>query len=620
MPASTSRVMASILARQFVKLQAPPCSGREGGEVPPSLRSKPVSSPLILEAWRRALRSHPAKDFVRDLLKGIEFGFRIGLRSPPPNHQVSSNCPSAQEHSAVISDYIRSQVERGFMAGPFPPQTCTGIVCSRMVVIPKKTPGKWRVIVDLSHPGDRSVNHLIRREATHVAYSSTGDAAHLMHFLGRNTLMAKLDIKEAYRIVPIHPDDRRFLGVCWQGQVYVDCQLPFGLASAPVIFSALGEALEWILRQRGVKAVIHYIDDFLLLGPPSSPECKEALAITLQTCQELGVPIAPEKTEGPGTSITFLGIQLDSTSMTVSLPQDKLTKLQAMVRAACKLKSVNDVHFLESLVGHLVHATTVCPLAKAFLHHLFTLKAALKPGQTRRLNLSARTDLAWWDALLESWPGISVQQFLILRQPDFHLFCDASETWGCGAWCIPHWLQVPWSDLPPHSTALQELFPVVVAAAVWGAGWTGRLVLCHSDNAPVVAQVNRLHAHDPLAAHLLRCLALFQALHDFRLRAVYVPGSANSGADHLSRNQAAAFLHSHSNSSPVPSRVPSSLICLLSSQPPQGTLHLWRELFSNFWRAESPQIQERPTCPAGTSTSRSLHHTPSRFSPYPQKR
>ena len=82
MPMSTSMVMASILARQFVKLQAPPFSGSEGGEVPPSLRSKPVSSTLILEAWRRVLRSHPAQDFVRDLLKGIEVGFRIGLRSP----------------------------------------------------------------------------------------------------------------------------------------------------------------------------------------------------------------------------------------------------------------------------------------------------------------------------------------------------------------------------------------------------------------------------------------------------------------------------------------------------------------------------------------------------------
>ena len=53
MPTSTSMVMVSFLAWQFVKLQAPPCSGSEG-EVPPFLRSKPVSSLLILEAWRRA--------------------------------------------------------------------------------------------------------------------------------------------------------------------------------------------------------------------------------------------------------------------------------------------------------------------------------------------------------------------------------------------------------------------------------------------------------------------------------------------------------------------------------------------------------------------------------------
>ena len=72
-------------------------------------------------------------------------------------------------------------------------------------------------------------------------------------------------------------------------------------------------------------------------------------------------------------------------------------------------------------------------------------ESTLKPGQTRRLNLSAQTNLAWWDALIESWPGISVQQFLMLRQPDYLIPCDASETWGCGPWCTPHWLQVPWS-------------------------------------------------------------------------------------------------------------------------------------------------------------------------------
>lgn len=97
-----------------------------------------------------------------------------------------------------------------------------------------------------------------------------------MHFVWHNAFMAKLDIYEVYRIVPIHPDDRRFLVVCGQGQVYVDCQLSFGLASAP-IFSVLGEASEWILRQRGVRAVIQYVDDFLVLGSPTSSKGWQSL-------------------------------------------------------------------------------------------------------------------------------------------------------------------------------------------------------------------------------------------------------------------------------------------------------------------------------------------------------
>ena len=166
-----------------------------------------------------------------------------------------------------------------------------------------------------------------------MAYSSVEDAAHLMHFFETNCLMAKLDIKEAYRMVPVHLEDWRFLGVYWWGQIFIDCQLPFGLASAPAIFSALGEALEWILRQRWVRAVIHYLDDFLILGAPDSGECHQYLSTTLQACQELGVPIALKKTEGPTRSLTFLGIQLDSANMTTSLTAERVGKIRAMVES-----------------------------------------------------------------------------------------------------------------------------------------------------------------------------------------------------------------------------------------------------------------------------------------------
>ena len=64
--------------------------------------------------------------------------------------------------------------------------------------------------------------------------------------------MAKMDIKSAYRNVPVHPKDRRLLGMEWEGATYIDTTLPFGLRSAPLIFSAVADALAWMMQQRGV--------------------------------------------------------------------------------------------------------------------------------------------------------------------------------------------------------------------------------------------------------------------------------------------------------------------------------------------------------------------------------
>jgi hypothetical protein len=62
----------------------------------------------------------------------------------------------------------------------------------------------------------------------------------------------------------------------WEESLFVDTALPFGLRSAPKIFTAIADAVEWILKQAGVKFVIHYLDDFLLIGAPGSQECAEA--------------------------------------------------------------------------------------------------------------------------------------------------------------------------------------------------------------------------------------------------------------------------------------------------------------------------------------------------------
>ena len=84
--------------------------------------------------------------------------------------------------------------------------------------------------------------------------------------------------------------------------------LPFGLRSAPKIFSAMADALLWIMANNGVNAALHYLDDYLFFGPPGSSECEESLHIALSLCQLLGVPVSIKKLEGPATIIVFLGL------------------------------------------------------------------------------------------------------------------------------------------------------------------------------------------------------------------------------------------------------------------------------------------------------------------------
>ena len=95
-----------------------------------------------------------------------------------------------------------------------------------------------------------------------LKYVSVDDAVRLVLDLGLGTLIAKLDIESAYRIVPVHPVDRLLLGMSWKGQIYIDTVLPFGLKSAPLVFTVVADAVQWILETQGVKHIMHYLDDY----------------------------------------------------------------------------------------------------------------------------------------------------------------------------------------------------------------------------------------------------------------------------------------------------------------------------------------------------------------------
>ena len=156
------------------------------------------------------------------------------------------------------------------------------------------------------------MNDGIDPEVCSLQYTSVEKVARVAQRLGKGTLLAKVDIQAAYRLVPIHPGDRPLLGVKWGDACYFDGMLPFGLRSALKIFTAVADALEWCLRRSWVSHIDHYLDDYITMGAPATSECQHNLSLILDKCETLGVPIASEKLVGPSTCLTFLGIEIDT--------------------------------------------------------------------------------------------------------------------------------------------------------------------------------------------------------------------------------------------------------------------------------------------------------------------
>ena len=127
-------------------------------------------------------------------------------------------------------------------------------------------------------------------------------------------------------------DDRLLLGMRWKEKLYLDTALPFGLRSAPKIFSGVADALEWILIKAGASACMHYLDDFLTLGHAESDECKGNLDLIMRICEFLGVPLKSPKIEGPSAILIFLSILLDTYRMEMRLPDEKVTELRHLLQ------------------------------------------------------------------------------------------------------------------------------------------------------------------------------------------------------------------------------------------------------------------------------------------------
>ena len=138
-----------------------------------------------------------------------------------------------------------------------------------------------------------------------------------------------------------------------------------------------------------------------MLSSPEHPGCERALATTLSLCVELGFPVVSERTEGPTTSLTFLGIEFDMVQEQIHLPQEKLARLLAAIASWSKTtdplvpQGAGRKRDLLSLIGLLNHAASVVRPGRPFLHSLIDAAATAKGlDHWIHLNHTTQVDLA----------------------------------------------------------------------------------------------------------------------------------------------------------------------------------------------------------------------------------
>ena len=183
---------------------------------------------------------------------------------------------------------------------------------SSKFLVPKKGGGN-RPVINL-----KELNH-------HIPYShfKMESLSLLKELLKKGDFMCKVDLKDAYFAVPLHQNSRKFIRFQWREKMYQFLVLCFGLSPAPRIFSKLLKIPIALLRRLNVRLII-YLDDCLLLGA-TVQETLMARDTLIYVLQHLGFTVNFQKSVlDPSQTIEFLGINVDSNKMKLSLPEEKM--------------------------------------------------------------------------------------------------------------------------------------------------------------------------------------------------------------------------------------------------------------------------------------------------------
>ena len=275
------------------------------------------------------------------------------------------------------------------------------------------------------------MNDGIPDSEANIKYESFESALQAIRAYGPGTILAKLDLQEAFHHIPVALSQWNLLGFHWQSQFYHAAVLTFGLQSAPYIFNLFAEGLHWIILRHILGELHHYMDNFLPIFPPGTSlgTANAAISWCQSLGKQLGLIFQHMKTVLPCTCLEFLGLEIDTICMEARLPPDKLCYLREILDSAMVAGSMSLVQ-VQELTGFLQFALQVIPYSRAFLHRLIDFSITFASPFTRCWVLAyARADIHWWHSFAHIWNGVHL---ITPSQHIVHVYTDASGMKGIG--------------------------------------------------------------------------------------------------------------------------------------------------------------------------------------------
>lgn len=462
------------------------------------------------------------------IARNLKNGFPLQWTSRPKPFKAPQPMLTPDEQQAVDQEIARALAAKAISPVPAELATCF----SPVFTVPKKDSSARRMIIDL-----RRVNQYLD-----VPKFKTTTFREAKQLVTTGCWMAKLDVKDAFWHLPVHPQDRQYLAFEWKGQTYRYNVAPFGLSVSPLLLAKTMRPLIGRVNSKGISCAI-YVDDALLVAK-SEQECREAVEQIIREFEAAGFLVNREKSVlVPTQQIVYLGVEIDSVTMTCKTPAGKLNKTRMAIRKLM-LEPTWTVRAVASFLGLLNSLADSLFQARVFTSGLQQWKngrlerdwdTPLPPTQ------SALADLQWWSTNLETLNG----RTLLPMKTDGMLTTDASDKGWSAIWeqagldpvhssAYGHFSS---NELPRH-IAEKEILAVMFGVQAFRSQLQHKVVHLRTDSMVVMRAVNKMGSNTQRIAKLMDELFVLLQMINLQLRATYIP-SAQNPADGLSRQKPA---------------------------------------------------------------------------------